>query len=393
MKQNQHPKFLLTFLLGTLSAFGPLSLDMYLPGLPAIQHSLTTSASLVQMSISTCLFGLAIGQLFIGPISDRIGRKLPLLAGLFLFTLTSLALIWSKNIWWFLVIRFIQGLAGSAGQVLSRAIAKDMFSGKKLTQFYATLMAINGIFPVISPIIGAGVLAIAPWPWIFTLLTIIGGILLGGTLIGLPETKTAPSVTLTEQAKPNRRFYNRNFLQPTLILSMASGVLFSYIAGSSFIFQQVFHLSTQTFSILYAVNGLGIALMSSVSGRLINYFTSQKIIQVSLIISLLTVILLIINEVTINSIWLFCSGIFVIIAIFGVISTLTTAQAMQVSTTNAGMTSAILGLCTNVIGGISSPIVGLFGTDSSLPLIMIIGTFLLLEILSFHLFKLSTRPQ
>ncbi|WP_252902773.1 MFS transporter [Paucilactobacillus hokkaidonensis] len=161
-------------MLGTLSAFGPLSLDMYLPGLPVIQQSLNTSASLVQLSISTCLIGLAVGQLFIGPLSDRIGRKPPLLAGLILFTLTSLMLTQISNIWWFLLIRFIQGLAGSAGQVLSRAIAKDMFSGKRLTQFYATLMAINGIFPVIAPIVGAAVLSFFPWQTIFLLLTIIG---------------------------------------------------------------------------------------------------------------------------------------------------------------------------------------------------------------------------
>lgn len=385
MKQDQQPKILLTFLLGTLSAFGPLSLDMYLPGLPAIQDSLQTSASLVQMSISTCLIGLAVGQLFVGPISDIIGRKPPLLAGLLLFVLTSLALIWIKNIWWFLLIRFIQGLAGSAGQVLSRVIAKDMFSGNQLTKFYATLMAINGIFPVISPIIGAGVLTIAPWPWIFGLLGMIGGLLLAGTVVGLPETKTAS--TAVEHFKPDALLHNRDFLQPTLILSMASGVLFSYIAGSSFIFQQVFHLSTQTFSILYAINGLGIALMSSLAGRLINHFTNQKIIQFSLVIPFITTLLLIINGVTVNSIWLFCIGLFVIIAIFGITTTLTTAQAMQVSATNAGMTSAILGLCANIIGGISSPIVGLFGTTSSLPLIIIIGCFQSLGLLSFYFFK------
>ncbi|KIS03468.1 multidrug effflux MFS transporter [Paucilactobacillus wasatchensis] len=380
------PKLSIILLLGTLSAFGPLSLDMYLPGLPVIQHSLNTSASLVQLSISTCLIGLAVGQLFVGPISDHIGRKPPLLVGLVLFTLTSLALGWIDNIWWFLSIRFIQGLAGSAGQVLSRAIAKDMFTGKQLTKFYATLMAINGIFPVIAPIAGAAVLAIAPWQAIFMLLAVIGALLIVGSLFVLPETKVAMSSQNLAQRHPSI-FKSRSFWQPTVVLSFASGVLFSYIAGSSFIFQQVFHFSTQTFSLLYAVNGLGIALMSSLAGRLINYFTNTIILRGALLIPLISITMLVINSLTINSTWLFVGGIFIVIATFGVTSTIATAQAMQTSATNAGLASAIIGLSSNAVGSISSPIVGLFGTVSALPMIIVIGVFQLLGVVSFYLLK------
>lgn len=380
------PKLSLILLLGTLSAFVPLSLDMYLPGLPVIQHSLNTSASLVQLSISTCLIGLAVGQLFVGPISDHIGRKPPLLVGLVLFTLTSLALGWIDNIWWFLSIRFIQGLAGSAGHVLSRAIAKDMFTGKQLTKFYATLMAINGIFPVIAPIAGAAVLAIAPWQAIFMLLAVIGALLFVGSLFVLPETKVATSSQNLAQRHPSI-FKSRSFWQPTVVLSFASGVLFSYIAGSSFIFQQVFHFSTQTFSLLYAVNGLGIALMSSLAGRLINYFTNTIILRGALLIPLISITMLVINALTINSTWLFVGGIFIVIATFGVTSTIATAQAMQTSATNAGLASAIIGLSSIAVGSISSPIVGLFGTVSALPMIIVIGVFQLLGVVSFYLLK------
>lgn len=379
------PKLSLILLLGTLSAFVPLSLDMYLPGLPVIQHSLNTSASLVQLSISTCLIGLAVGQLFVGPISDHIGRKPPLLVGLVLFTLTSLALGWIDNIWWFLSIRFIQGLAGSAGQVLSRAIAKDMFTGKQLTKFYATLMAINGIFPVIAPIAGAAVLAIAPWQAIFMLLAVIGALLFVGSLFVLPD-KVATSSQNLAQRHPSI-FKSRSFWQPTVVLSFASGVLFSYIAGSSFIFQQVFHFSTQTFSLLYAVNGLGIALMSSLAGRLINYFTNTIILRGALLIPLISITMLVINALTINSTWLFVGGIFIVIATFGVTSTIATAQAMQTSATNAGLASAIIGLSSIAVGSISSPIVGLFGTVSALPMIIVIGVFQLLGVVSFYLLK------
>lgn len=384
MQNQPKVKWTLTLLLGTLSAFGPLSLDMYLPALPAIQHALSTNTSLVQLSISTCLIGLALGQLVIGPLSDRIGHRNPLIIGLLVFTITSAILMFVHNIWLFLGIRFIQGLAGSAGQVLSRAIAKDLFSGRKLTQFYATLMAINGIFPVISPIIGAGILTFFEWQMIFGCLTVIGLLLLLGTIIILPETKT---VTVEALPTNRRAYFSKSFLQPTLILGFGSGVLFSYIAGSSFVYQQVFHLSTQMFSLLYAINGSGIALMSYFAGRLIDRFTNRQILTTSLIIPLLIAVLILVNTQTININLLTILGIFIIIASFGCLSAITTALAMQAPGTNAGSASAILGLCGNIMGGLSSPIVGLFGTSSAAPMIGVIIAFQLLALVSYYLLR------
>ncbi|WP_082395321.1 MFS transporter [Lacticaseibacillus saniviri] len=151
MKPAVKHRFLMLGLLGTLSAFGPLSMDLYLPALPVIQHDVNASATLIQMTITMSLLGLAGGQLIIGPLSDHYGRKWPLISGLVLFTLASLGIALSNNIWVILLLRLIQGIGGSAGQVLSRSIARDLFSGHELTRYLSVLMAINGIFPIISP--------------------------------------------------------------------------------------------------------------------------------------------------------------------------------------------------------------------------------------------------
>ena len=374
----------LVLLLGTLSAFGPLSLDMYLPALPSMTAAFHTSTSLIQMSISTCIVGLAIGQLLIGPISDRIGRKIPLIIGLIIFVITSFMLAFITNITLFLVIRFFQGLAGASGNVLSRAIAKDMFTGKKLTRFYANLMSINGIFPVIAPIIGSMTLLIGPWSLIFVVLGFVGIILVINSLF-LPET--APKkIEATFSRKSLRSLgHAKAFWQPTLILCMANGVLFCYISGSSFIYQGVFHFSTTQFSLMYALNGAGIAFGSFLAGRMVSYFRSKIMVKINLFATIVVISCMLINGITINNHLISIIGIFLIISGFGFTTALATDLAMQVPGINAGISSAMVGLFGNIAGGISSPLVGLFGSGSPTPMFAIMFIFQIISIGAFYL--------
>lgn len=374
----------LVLLLGTLSAFGPLSLDMYLPGLPAMTSSLHTSASLIQMSISTCIVGLALGQLVIGPISDRIGRKTPLIIGLAVFAITSFALAFTSNIWIFLAIRFLQGLAGASGNVLSRAIAKDMFTGKKLTRFYANLMSINGVFPVISPIIGSMTMLVGPWNLIFVVLGFIGIFLIINSIF-LPETAPKEVETTFSRKSLSTLGHAKDFWQPTLILCMANGVLFCYISGSSFIYQGVFHLNSTQFSLMYALNGCGIAFGSFLAGRMASYFRSKKMVNINLFVTLIIIGLMVLNGITIGSHLLSMIGIFLIIGSFGFTTALATYLAMQVPGINAGVSSAMVGLFGNIAGGISSPLVGLFGTSSPTPMFAIMLIFQVISIAAFYL--------
>ncbi|EUJ53489.1 MFS transporter [Listeria fleischmannii] len=154
-------------ILGFLSAFGPLSLDMYLPALPDLATDMGISASISQLSLTACMIGLAAGQLVIGALSDSVGRRKPLLIGIFLYFIISFICIFTENIILFIILRFIQGFAGGAGSVLSRAIARDYYEGKNLTRFFSFLMLINGLGPILAPIIGSGMLLISDWRGIF----------------------------------------------------------------------------------------------------------------------------------------------------------------------------------------------------------------------------------
>jgi MFS transporter, DHA1 family, multidrug resistance protein len=267
----------LVFILGTISATGPLSIDLYLPALPEMTRDLHAQPSLIQLSLSACLIGLALGQLISGPLSDKYGRKKPLMVGFFIFGLVSLMIAYSHSAYLLILLRFIQGLAGASGQVLSRAIASDLFSGPLLTKFYSLLSAVNGIFPVISPVIGGFMIRYVEWQGIFILLAAIGFILVIALWLGVKETLPVEKRIQGGAGKSIGRMFqllkNSKFVRLIIATGLVSGGLFSYISASSFVFQNFFHMSVQGFSLLYALNGIGIAVGSAIPGALAGRFS------------------------------------------------------------------------------------------------------------------------
>lgn len=187
-EKNTMMRVWLILILGSLTAFGPLSMDMYLPALPEIGSALGTSTSLVQMSLTACLLGLGLGQIVFGPYSDVHGRRKPLLFTLIGYALASFLSAFSPNIYVFIILRFIQGFTGAAGIVIARASARDMYSGKELTKFVALLSLVNGAAPILAPIFGGFILQFIPWQGIFHVLGLIGLLMLVGVFFGLPET-------------------------------------------------------------------------------------------------------------------------------------------------------------------------------------------------------------
>lgn len=383
-------KWWLIIFMGVISATGPLSLDMYLPGLPEMQKYFHSSASTLQLSITFCLIGLAVGQLIVGPISDRIGRRIPLIVGFTLYAITSLMLIFTNNIYLFILIRLIQGLAGSTGQVLSRAVARDMFSGHELTKFYAMLMAVNGAFPIISPIIGGMLLPIVQWQGIFGLLFIIGILVVLGVIFTLPETFVSDEqdqVTLVQTFKAlGGMFSKRRFILIALTQGLVFGSLFSYISASSFVFQTYFHMTVGQFSLLYAINGLGIILGNNLPGYLPDRITDRDVMTGGLVGGLFAGVLLV------GSLFVQPMAILVIIPLFitvfcvGIVNTVATSMAMSIEgRQNAGAASAVLGLLMNIIGALASPLAGVMGTQSYAPLAWLIFGFELLGLILFQM--------
>lgn len=394
-KNPKKHELFLTFLLGTLSAFGPLSMDMYLPALPVIQQHLHTTASLTQLTITTCLLGLALGQLIVGPYSDKIGRRKPLLLGLILFAITSIIAATSQNITILVIIRLLQGLAGSAGLVISRAIARDLYTGKKLTSFFSLLMAVNGIFPIISPILGSFILKFTSWRGIFVILTIIGLFLFLLVLMTLPETnQIMPGKSQSNTSDSTKKIlknliFDKFFLSYALIQGFISGAMFCYISGSSFVLQNLFGLSSNMFSLVYAINGLGIVIMSQLSSRISDTFSEQTGLKLGVYLALFGSLLLTSSLFISNSLLLVLISLFLIVSMVGIVNTTAFSLAMQKQGQHAGSASAILGVGMNLVGSILSPFVGIMGDHSYIPMTILI---LLCEICALIIYlNISTK--
>ncbi len=380
-------KLWLVFILGTISATGPLSIDLYLPALPQMTRDLNAQPSLIQLSLSACLIGLALGQLISGPLSDKYGRKKPLMVGFFIFGLVSLMIAYSHSVYLLILLRFIQGLAGASGQVLSRAIASGMFSGPLLTKFYSMLSAVNGIFPVISPVIGGFMIRYVEWQGVFILLAGVGFVIVLALWLGIKETlpvenriSGSPTKSITQMFKLLK---NSRFVRLILATGLVSGGLFSYISASSFVFQNFFHMSVQSFSLLYALNGIGIAIGSVIPGTLAGRFTEANQTKIILTSTFMTSLLLTFSALFLNNLVLVIVLVFLTVTQFGMLFTLTTSIIMNLSLHNNGGLSAMLGLSQNAIGGLMSPLVGLMGTATYLPMSLSIMACMGLSLLLF----------
>ncbi len=247
--------------LGLLSAIGPLCTDFYLPALPEITQQLSATGTQTQLSLTAALIGLGLGQLFFGPLSDRIGRKKPLALSLLLFIFSSAMCAITYDIHMLIAWRFLQGFAGAGGSVLSRSIARDRYQGTLLTQFFALLMTVNGIAPVLSPVLGGWIITAFDWRILFWAMAAIGVVLLLLSLTVLHETlpaKSAASATRQQADAPVLK--NRRFMRYCLIQAFMMAGLFSYIGSSSFVIQSEYAMSAMQFSLLFGLNGIGLII-------------------------------------------------------------------------------------------------------------------------------------
>lgn len=360
------------FILGTLSAFGPLSLDMYASALPDMQKSLHTTASMTQLTITTCLIGLAVGQIFIGPLADRIGRKKPTLISLLIFALSSLLIAFVPNIQSLIALRLIQGLAGSVGIVTSKAMCSDLFAGKEFAHYYYLLMAVNSIFPVFAPTIGGIFLFFGDWRLIFITLAIIGIIL----FLAVLKFKETLSTTDAHRAQTGWNIKpiltNKLFISFTLVSGLMTGALYAYIAGSSFMLQDIFGMSAFEYSLLYAFNGIGQVLFTWLGAKLSSKYAEQKILLISIWVAIIAASCLLITLALPHRLAFVVIPIFLIVALVGIGNPMGSALAIEQERNMAGTASAIIGLIQNLLGGLISPLVGIAGESTYLPMAAII---------------------
>lgn len=355
-----------SIILGILTAFGPICTDFYLPALPQISSDLHTSVPLSQLSLTAALIGLGIGQLFFGPWSDRIGRKKPLMLALALFTLSSIGCMFVQDISQMVVMRFIQGFAGAGGAVLARAIASDRYVGKELAQFFALIMAINGIAPILSPVLGGIQLQFTEWQGLFASLSILGIAIFLLCYFFITESHSPNRVEQLQQSVKlafTTVLKDRVFIGLCLIQSMMMGGLFAYIGASSYVFQENYHFSALSYSLLFAVNGCGLIIAAIATSKLLNYFSEKKLLMMALGIALVTSLGLLIVSALHAPILLCLSFLFITISTVSCISSLTSALAMQRQHEFSGTASALLGFLMFAIGGVTAPLTTLFGTS------------------------------
>ncbi|PZT51952.1 multidrug effflux MFS transporter [Paenibacillus silvae] len=367
----------MALILGTLSAFGPLSLDMYLPALPGLADEFVSSASYAQLSLTACMIGLALGQLLAGPLSDVRGRRIPLIAGLVLYTLASVLCLVSPTMGSFIVLRFVQGVAGAAGIVISRAVVRDMYEGPELTRFFSLLMLINGVAPIAAPIIGGQVLAYASWRAVFILLSLIGIMALLAVIFGLGETLPVHrrssgglKQTLLTFGKLIR---DRRFMGYALTQGFAAAGMFAYISGSPFVLQKIYGVSPQMFSVCFAVNGLGIILASQIAGRLAGKVSETRLLIAGLITAAIGGTSLLLSILAGGGLITVLIPLFLVVSSVGLINTASFALAMGNQAKSAGSASALIGVMTFLFGGIVAPLVGLGGEHTAVPMGIVIA--------------------
>ncbi|MGP5092646.1 multidrug effflux MFS transporter [Staphylococcus equorum] len=393
-EQNKN-SLLFVIILGALTAIGALSIDMFLPGLPQIQSDFNTTTSNSQLTLSLFMIGLALGNLFVGPISDAIGRKTPLIVAMALFTLASIGIIFVDNIWWMIALRFVQGFCGGAGAVISRAISSDLYTGKQLTKFLALLMLVNGVAPVLAPALGGVILSFSTWRMVFVILTIFGLLMLFGTIFNIKEslsTEQRDSPHLVSIFKSFKRLLaTPRFVLPMLIQGVTFVVLFSYISASPFIAQRIYDMSAQQFSIMFASVGISLIISSQLTGKLVDYIERQVLLRVLTIIQLVGIVWISIVLYMHLSIWLLFIGFIILVAPVTGVATLGFSIAMDENTGGNGSASSLLGLVQFLIGGLVSPLVGIMGEDSYIPyvtIILIVGVLLIiLQIINYFVFK------
>lgn len=393
-EQSKQP-LLFVVILGALTAIGALSIDMFLPGLPQIQSDFNTTTSNSQLTLSLFMIGLALGNLFVGPISDAIGRKTPLIVAMLLFTLASIGIIFVENIWIMIALRFVQGFCGGAGAVVSRAISSDLYSGKQLTKFLALLMLVNGVAPVIAPALGGVILSFATWRMVFVILTVFGILMLLGTLLKVPESlaeerRDSPHI-LSIFKNFKLLLMTPKFVLPMLIQGVTFILLFSYISASPFVTQNIYHMSAQQFSIMFALIGISLIFSSQLTGKLIDYIDKQSLLRILTMIQLIGIAVVSVTLITHLPIWILFIGFIVLVAPVTGVATLGFSIAMEERTGGNGSASSLLGLVQFLLGGLISPLVGMMGELSFVAyvsIIIIAGILLIiLQVINYFVFK------
>lgn len=378
---------LVLVILGALVALGPLSTDAYVPGLPDLARDLGSNASSAQLTITTCLIGLAVGQMFAGPLSDARGRRAPLLFGLALYALASLLCAASPTVWVLVVLRAVQGVGGAFAIVVAFAAVRDRYAGAAAARYFSLLLLVSGLAPVLSPLLGAQILRISDWRGIFVILAAISGALLLAVVVGLPESLPTEKRRQggLRQLRPvfAQLLRDRRFIGFTLANAFAFGSMFAYISGSPFVLQDLYGLSVQEYAMVFAVNALGLVAAAQISGRIVHRVGARPLMGAGVAGSALGGTGLF-TAVQVNAdVAVVLLAFFLVVSSVGLVMPNAAALALEDHSANAGTASALLGFSQFFLGGVVAPIVGLAGAGSAVPTATVIAILGVAALIAF----------
>lgn len=371
--------------LACFGAIAPLATDMYLPALSLVQQTFKTNEFYTGLSIASFFVAFALGQLIYGPLSDVFGRKIPLIIGLFIFTISSLLCAMVDDIHSFIIFRFLQAFGGCAGVVISRAIVTDSFDEKKAVIVFSMLIISSSLAPMISPSIGGLLLKYFSWKSIFITLFIIGLILLIVSVLYLKESiLTKINFSLSNVLKAYKSVLSKkSFLIYTISSSFAMGSMFVYISGSSFIFIEIFRLSIQEYALIFGLNSLGHMIAAKINISLTSYFSVSQITKTAFISMIISSILLILTS---QNFYTFSLFLFCILFALGFISPNLAAKAMSKAKQCSGSASAVLGAIQFAFAGVAAFLVGFFNANTSFSLSCLVAIFCIFASL-LYIFK------
>ena len=359
-----------------LTAFGPFVTDMYLPSLPSMTSYFNTNVSMVQLGLTLSMLGLAVGQLLFGPVSDKLGRRRPLIISLSLFIVSTLFCIFSTDIVFFIAMRLLQGIAGAGGIVIARSIATDKFNGHELLKMLAVIGAINGIAPIVAPVVGGVMLSVIDWRGIFLVLLVLGVVLLVGSIMlreSLPVERRSKSGVLGTFASFGVVARNRRFISYVLQQGFAQFILFANIASSPFIIQQHYGYSPLVFSVCFGVNAIAIGVASALS---VKFRRPEDAVATSCAGMLVMRIVIAAVLMLGGSFWAYEISLFILMFTMGLTFTASTTLALNSERERAGAAAAMLGAVCFLSGGIVSPLVGVGDMLCATGIIFVAGAVL-----------------
>ncbi|MHA7263271.1 multidrug effflux MFS transporter [Arthrobacter sp. TMN-37] len=382
---SRREKLVYVGILGALTALGPFTIDLYLPAFPSLQRQFNVTEAAVQLTLTGTIIGLAVGQLIVGPLSDKVGRRVPLILATSLHVGASIGVAFSTDISMLMFFRVLQGVGAAGGGVVAQATVRDLFSGYALVRMFSYLALVNGMAPIFAPVIGSQLLLVVDWPGIFWFLAVYGILVIIAVSIFIMETlprERRRSSGATALQRYRAVLTDRIFLGVLLVGGMNFSGLFSYLSASPFLFQNLYGLNEQEYGLLFGVNSLGIVAGVQISSRVLRRVGPQWVIAAATVVMLVMSLLIVAFDQLGLGLWGTAVPLWFYIMAAGFVFPCVQVLALFNHGAQAGTAASILGAVTFGLAGAVSPIVGILGIDSATPMAGVMAACIALAIVA-----------